>query len=456
MRSWLLALCLSLIAVPTLTAQDSIYLIPQLGYGSHFEQQLIFEVPQGTKELEVVYYPVNDASNKQSVVVHGPFDKPYNFVKATLAPLEMNTAYSYLVYLDGQQTTATETQQFTTRKLWEWREDAPDFSFLFGSCHYSNDGPYDRPGRPYGRGNYIISEMVVDTADFNIWAGDNIYLREVDWSSETGIYYRYHHFRKDINVQRLLHKRPNFAIWDDHDFGPNNSNRAFQFKAEALEAFKANWSNPKYGMPDVPGVFGEFEWSDCDFFLLDNRYYRSPEWYADSVNGEWNPDKAYLGEGQLQWLKDALANSRAAFKFIISGSQVLNTEGGGECFCHYKEEWSELLRFIRDNDVRGVVFLSGDRHMSEVLKVESDDMYPLYEFTSSPISAGPFSSIEERDEFNNPLRMEGTLYPDLNYMKLSVSGERRNRVLTVELKDKEGQVVWTRQVNQQDLRLPRE
>lgn len=456
MRTWLMSIALVVFASTFVFAQDPIYLMPQLGYGAHFEQQLIFEVPQGTSSLSVTYYPKDDASKRASVSVAGPFDKPYNFTKVTLAPLEMNTTYSYLVFVDGQQTVATEPQVFTTRKLWEWREDAPDFSFLLGSCHYANDSVYDRPGRPYGRGNYIISQMAADTADFNIWAGDNIYLREVDWSSPTGIYYRYHHFRQDINVRRLLLKRPNFATWDDHDFGPNNSNRVFPFKETALEAFTANWANPTFGTPEVPGVFGEFEWSDCDFFMLDNRFYRSPEWYADSVNGDWNPDKAYLGKGQLQWLKDALANSRAPFKFVVSGSQVLNTTGGGECFCHYQEEWQALLDFIRDNDVRGVVFLSGDRHMAEMLKVEREGMYPLYEFTSSPISAGPYTSITERDEYNNPLRVEGTLFPDLNYMKISVSGERRDRVLTVALKNKDGEVVWTQQIHQNELRLPRE
>ncbi len=80
----------------------------------------------------------------------------------------------------------------------------------------------------------------------------------------------------------------------------------------------------------------------------DNRYHRSPPYYPDSADGDWNPEKAYLGKGQMQWLKDALTNSRATFKFIISGSQVLNTEGGGECFCHYKQEWQELLYFIKD------------------------------------------------------------------------------------------------------------
>lgn len=453
MKNWMIFLG-TLLSLPLIGQNNQGTILPQLGYGAHFEQQLIMEVPEGTQSVMVVYQPKN-SGNKDTVVAEGPFDRPYNFAKIRLAPLEMYTTYTYEVYFDGDRVTNENTHPFTTRRLWEWREDAPDFSFLLGSCHYANDPKYDRPGKPYGRGNAIIRQMVEDTADFNLLTGDNIYLREVDWSSVTGIYYRYHHYRQDTFVSLLLHKRPTFATWDDHDFGPNNSNRAYPFKDIALQAFKANWGNPTFGMPGVPGVFGQFEWSDCDFFLLDNRYYRSPEWYADSLNGDWNPDKAYLGNAQLQWLKDALANSRAPFKFIVSGSQVINTAGRGECFCDYQQEWEELLNFIRDNDVRGVVFLSGDRHMSEILKLERQGMYPLYEITSSPISAGPYTSVLDGPEADNPLRVDGTLYPDINYMKLSVSGERGRRVLTVSLKNKTGETVWTHQLHQQDLRISR-
>ena len=33
-------------------------------------------------------------------------------------------------------------------------------------------------------------------------------------------------------------------------------------------------SQPSYGLPELPGVFGQFTWGDVDFFLTDNRYYR--------------------------------------------------------------------------------------------------------------------------------------------------------------------------------------
>ena len=453
---YILPIALALLSfLPALAQDGGWHSRPMLGYSEHFEQAVLLHVARGTDSIQVRYSPISNPMDTGWATVYGPFERPYNPIRITLAPLEMDTEYTYTVFVDGEQVPSSVPQRFKTRKLWEWREDAPDFSFLFGSCLYANDERYDRPGRPYGQGYAVVGQMQQDTANFTLWGGDNVYLREVDWSSPTGIYYRYYHVKREAPIANLLATRPNYAVVDDHDMGPNNSNRAYRYKDVALEAFKDNWGNNTYGMPEVPGAFGEFEWSDCDFFLLDNRYHRSPPTYPDSVKGDWNPEKAYLGKGQMQWLKDALANSRATFKFIVSGSQVLNTNGGGECFCHYKQELTELLEFIKEQDVRGVVFLSGDRHLTEVLKVEQEGMYPLYEFTSSPISAGPFTSIAEYDEFNNPLRIEGTLYPDLNYMKFEVSGERGNRVLKVTCKDKEGETVWTRSIEAKDLRLPR-
>lgn len=429
---------------------------PMLGYTEHFEQQIILEVAQGTDSVSIRYYPIGEAGKgTQWMTVYGPFDKIYNPVKITLAPLKMNTEYEYTVYVDGQMAPPILSQRFHTRKLWEWREDAPDFSFVYGSCLYANDKPYDRPGKPYGQGYDVVGQMQQDTADFTLWGGDNLYFREVDWSSPTGIYYRYHHFKSEGAIRSLLATRPNYAIWDDHDAGPNNASREYRYKDVTLQAFKDHFGNNTFGMPGIPGIFGEFEWSDCDFFLLDNRYYRSPEEYPDSLNGDWNPEKAYLGPGQMRWLKDALATSRATFKFIVTGSEMLNTNGGGECFCHYKEEWTDLLDFIKQENIWGVVFLSGDRHMSEVIKMDRDGLYPLYDFCSSPIASQPFNTISNYDEYNNPLRVEGTLFPDLNYMKFSVTGKQGERVLTVTCKDRNGDPVWTQTIEAKSLRNPR-
>ena len=66
------------------------------------------------------------------------------------------------------------------------------------------------------------------------------------------------------------------------------------------------------------GITSYFQWGDVDFFLLDNRYFRSPNYLTEG-------EKTILGKEQLEWLIDALVKSRAPFKMVAIGGQVLNT-----------------------------------------------------------------------------------------------------------------------------------
>ena len=80
-----------------------------------------------------------------------------------------------------------------------------------------------------------------------IWLGDNVYFREPD-DSRTGVYHRYSHDRSLPELQPLLGSVHHYAIWDDHDYGPNNSDRSFIYKNITLQAFKDFWANPTYGL----------------------------------------------------------------------------------------------------------------------------------------------------------------------------------------------------------------
>ncbi len=453
MNKWIFIVCLLFASLGSSAQQKQLISGPMLGYTAHHEQLIWLEVSPEVKDLEIVYWPEEKPEKKYSRHYLGPLGRSYNPVKVVLTGLSMDTRYHYDIFLDGTKAESGQEQAFRTTRLWQWREPAPDFSFLFGSCMYVNDPPFDRPGDPYGQGLGMVETMGRTPSDFMIWGGDNVYLREADWSSLDGIYYRYSHDRRQKELATLLASRPNFAIPDDHDFGPNNSNRSWRLKEEVSRVFKEYWGNQKMGTPENPGLYSSFEWSDCAFFLLDNRSFRSPEFYHDSSGVKVN--KTYLGEKQMQWLKDNLASSRAPFKFIVSGSQVLNTEGRGECFCHYPAEWQELLEFIREYRINGVIFLSGDRHYSEVLKFQQSGIYPIYEITSSPISSRPYYSIDKGDEAANPLRVKGTLSNQLNFMKLSVSGERYRRVLKVEDLDAEGKLLWEIEIPEMEVKFIR-
>jgi alkaline phosphatase D len=350
--------------------------------------------------------------------------------------------YQYELFINGQPVKLSYTLKFQTRKLWQWREDPPDFNFVTGSCTYVNDPPYDRPGKPYGENYEIFTTIYKQQPDMMLWLGDNTYLRETDWYSRSGILYRHTHTRSLAELQPLLGSVHHYAIWDDHDYGPDNSDRSFRQKKDALEAFKLFWGNPAFGVNNQPGTATMFQWADVDFFLLDNRYYHSP-------NNRASGKRTLLGEEQVSWLIDALTASEASFKFIVVGGQFLNPVTYGENFSTFPEERSKILRLISRENISGIIFLTGDRHHTELSKLERENLYPLYDLTVSPLTSAPNPQHIEEHNF---LRVPKTFVGERNFARLNVTGPGNNRLLKIAVFDKSGTELWTRAIKANDLK----
>ena len=361
--------------------------------------------------------------------------------------LEPGSRYEYEIYLEGFRVTRPGPLSFQTQAMWRHRTDPPPFRLAIGSCAYINEAPYDRPGEPYGGDYKIFRSIAGARPDFMIWLGDNLYYREMDWISERGMRRRQAHDRALPELQPLLGTVHHYAIWDDHDFGPNNSDRTFRGREASLRVFRDYWANPSYGLPEAPGVFTRFDWADVDFFLLDDRYHRSPDGLPDS------PDKRLFGREQLQWLKEALQGSGATFKIVAGGGQFWNPLVFYEGLGNFPAEQKELLDFLREARIEGVVFLSGDRHHTELLKRQEPGMYPLYEFTSSPLTSGG-SRIEK--EANNPARVPGTWVTGgvRNFGLIEVSGKPDARVLTLRTLDADGKELWKHEIREGELKFP--
>jgi alkaline phosphatase D len=309
-----------------------------------------------------------------------------------------------------------------------------------GSCSYINEPVYDRPNNPYGGDYQIFTNIHAKNPDAMLWLGDNLYLREADWYSRTGIMKRYTHSRSVAELQPLLASTHHYAIWDDHDFGPNDSDRSFIHKDKTLEAFRLFWGNPSVGLPHAEGgITSAFQWADMDFFLMDNRYFRTP-------NRRTTGEAVYFGETQLEWLIDALVASSAPFKFVATGGQVLNTEPVYENYARLApEERAYLLGRIQEENIKGVIFLTGDRHHTEMSKYVNARGNAVYDLTISPLTSGAGSN---RDDEHNLLREEGTLVLQRNFGLLSFSGPREERSLLIQVFDTEGEELWQRTIKQ--------
>jgi len=154
-----------------------------------------------------------------------------------------------------------------------------------------------------------------------------------------------------------------------------------------------------------------------------------------------------------RWLEESLAGSRAPFKIVAGGNQFWNPMVFYEAFGQYPAEQKELLDFLRKARIEGVVFLSGDRHHAELLKLQQPGMVPIYDFTSSPLTSGG-GRIDK--EANNPARVPGTWVTDgiRNFGLLEVSGKEEARVLTLRTLDADGKELWRYEIKERELKYP--
>ena len=427
---------------------------PMVGYSEMSEIGLWVQTKKPAK-IQIGYRPKmtfsTDSLIKDKVISDAPFEftEPIQttsitaFVaKPVLRNLEHSTKYEYKLLINDKEIPFDYELKCQTQLLWQYRIEPPKIKFAFGSCTYVNEQKDDRKGKGYGSEYEIFTSIYKENVDFMVWGGDNTYLREPDWGSRSGIMHRYTHTRSLPEMQPLLGTVHNYATWDDHDFGPNDSDYTFWNKDITTEAFRLFWhsqnTNNIDGGNDIVSVFS---WGDAQFFMMDNRTFRQSQDYEAK-------NKNYLGEKQVQWLIESLVSSKAAFKFIVVGAQVLNESEIFENYSTYPEERKSLLDAIGKQNIEGVIFLTGDRHHSVITKLERKDNYTLYDFTSSSLTAG---SATPKENENPTAIKESFIIKKHNYAVVEIEGKRKERVLTITYKDKDGRELYSLKIEEKEL-----
>ncbi len=301
------------------------------------------------------------------------------------------------------------------------------FSFAFGSCSYLDDPAVDEKVR--SKEDYPIFKSIKEQEpDFLLWLGDNLYFREEDYQSREGLYKRYRYDRSHEAVLPVLNPMFQFAIWDDHDFGPNNSDSDFELKADALDAFNDNWANPE-PLFSKNGITTKFSWSGVDFFLLDNRSFR--------INPEKEGKAMIWGKAQMDWLIKELKESHSELKVICTGGQFISSAKIFENHANIApDERKTLLETIEKENIKGVLFLSGDRHHSELsaLKLSNDQM--IYDWTVSPFTAKYYDPSDE----GNELLVKESYFSGYSFGLVTIDPEKKE--LNLKSFNDQGESVW--------------
>ncbi len=395
---------------------------------------------QGERDGEVaVEWRARDGSARTAAVtVRAAEDR---VVQVRLTDLTPGVEVPYAVTGDGERREGT----LRTQPYWRRSADAPDITIAIGSCFFLSDP--DPPWRSgYGGGFEIFDAIAAKRPDLMVWMGDNLYFQPADELDPQSMAYRYRRQRSAAPLQKLLTAASHVAIWDDHDYGPNDADASYTLKGASLALFRRYWANPSYGLPETTGVFGRVRYGDVDIFLLDDRWYRTANDMADG------PDKTMFGAAQLAWLRNALVYSHAPVKLVVNGSQLWNRANRFEGWNRFATEQQAFRRWLMEQRIDGLLFASGDRHFSELLRVDRPGAYPLYEFTSSPLTSHPFDKPDAA-EYQNPDLVPGTLVAKRQFGLMRITGPDDARRLALETYDQTGALLWRQELAVADLRF---
>lgn len=310
------------------------------------------------------------------------------------------------------------------------QEIIDDFEFLSGGCGriYDLTRCIDTPeSATHINGDpNMFNVMAQEGSDMMVWLGDAVYLLGLehamgqcpggvdDWANKDMAFARYMFYRRYHD--NLVKAMPQLAITDNHDTGPNEFNKTMPTLGQMKEIFKDWWPNPEYkSTAEGPGLFSSYKYKDVEYFLMDNRSYR-------------DGTIQHLGPDQMIWLKGALLASTAKFKVLINGTPSFERNCGGRNFCASTQS-VELVNYIRDNNINGVLSLSADIHEQKFMIREGSDVkYPLYDILSGNLNSD-IGNGQHNINYGSDYLMTGVKQ---TYLRINVFGAEDDRRMKVE------------------------
>lgn len=249
----------------------------------------------------------------------------------------------------------------------------------FGSCSRHNQE------------NQLWDEVVAQKPECWVWMGDNIYADTQDMSKMAAMYDQQ---KNRSSYQKLRDWSAIYGVWDDHDYGINDGGKYFSKKRESKDQLLRFLDVPDDAeVRKHEGVYQSYvlgqEKKTIKLILLDTRYFRDTL-MASKTKGkryEINPDGDILGDEQWKWLKNELKTSTSAVNIIVTSIQFISNEHGYEKWGNFPKARQRMLDLLAEVQPSFTFFISGDRHIAEVSKMNVPGLkYPIYDVTSSGLT----------------------------------------------------------------------
>lgn len=295
----------------------------------------------------------------------------------TLTGLSPNTSYDVRPVVDCE----VDSQSQATVGTLMTPGTAGTFRFAFGAD--ISAGWIYEPDPAKTAQVEIFDKLAAKAPDFTMFIGDLVYADSGAVVASTYEQYlaKYRQNWAQSSMRSLMRQSPMFMIWDDHEIQNDWDNGKTGKYIPARAAYEAYVAS----QAPTPRTSGELYYSfrvgQADFYVLDTRSFRTANTSTNEVG------ETMLGATQKADLKAWLSASTAKFKFLVS-SVPWNDFGttGSDAWGGFKAERAEIFNYIKANNIRGVVLLSGDQHWSGAFKLDDIAPYNLYEFMPTPIA----------------------------------------------------------------------
>ena len=326
----------------------------------------------------------------------------------------------------------------------------------------------------------VVSEVKLD--DGTVWR--NLVTEAKSKAAETLDEYRgnYKYNLQDEHMRRFNAEVPQIVLWDDHEVRDNwyelrdlSKDERYQVRSMALLAARARQAflefNPiGISSEDRDRIHRTVPYGPLvEVFALDLRTNKILN--SENRQAALTPESRILGEAQLASLKARLRASTASWKVIASDLPIgLIVRDGPSLFeavanadpgrpLGRELEIADLLRFIKTERIRNVVWITADVHYCaahhyDPARAGFTDFDPFWEFVAGPLNAGTFG----------PNTLDATFGPEAKFVGVppGMKGNRppsdglqffgtmrvdaRTRAMTVRLHDLSGKVLYSNEL----------
>ena len=264
--------------------------------------------------IQIFYHQSSDLSfNNQQInklEASAFLDKIATF---ELTDLAADTIYHYVIIADGRRYPTQGTLQFKTVKVGR----PYNFAIACSSCAGGTIGEYTSTGVSNSKIFDLIRQYKYKTQsgrhsqlDMFIHMGDLHYRNDFPWLGLKEDYlddYRdnYDLVMNQSNQRNLYQNIPLAYIWDDHDYGTNDSDGNYVLKYTASQAYREQV--PSYPLVETlnktqgkGAIYQSFAIGRVRFIMTDSRFHQ------DNINLTETGNKTLLGTEQKAWLYEQL------------------------------------------------------------------------------------------------------------------------------------------------------